>query len=136
MAKTVLRLTNNYAGVKANAAGTYTFSLATDLLLPSEVVSGTPTVDIYGATFSGEAASTITVSRNSVDIFNISPSTASSIDFSQMGMKETINNTSDIVVVITGKAQIYLELRKSAGYKTKLEFEQFGSHDDPAAQGS
>lgn len=133
MAKTVLRLTNNFAGVKASGAGTYTFDLDVDLLLATEVVAGTPTVNIAGAAFTGETASTITVSRNSVDIFNISPSTASAIDFSQMGMYDTIGNTSDIVVTITGKAQIYLQLKKVSGYKTMFQPEQYGSHDDPAS---
>lgn len=123
----VLRLTNNYAGVKASAAGTYTIDLDVTLKGTNETVSGTQKVNIAGATFSGETASTITVSRNGEDIFNISPSTASNIDFSQTGMYDTINNTSDISVVITGKAQIYLELKKMEGYKTTYTPEQTGS---------
>src|SRR5687768_8795742 len=95
MAKHILRLTNNYAGVKANAAGTYTFDLAVDLKLPTETISGTPKVNIAGATFSGEASSAITVTRNGVDIFNIAPSTASDIDFSQTGMYDNIERSEE-----------------------------------------
>lgn len=133
MAKHILRVTNNYAGVKANAAGTHTIDLDVDLKLATEAILGTPTVNIAGATFSGEAAASITVTRNGVDIFNISPSTASNIDFSQTGMIDNIENTKDIVVTITGKAQIYLELRKVAGYKTMFQPEQYGSYDNPAS---
>lgn len=136
MALHTLRLTNNYAGIKANAAGTHTIDLDVTLKKSNEVISGTPKVNIAGATFSGEAASAITVSRGGIDIFNISPSTASNIDFSQTGMCDNVNNTSDIVIVITGKAQIYLELKKVAGYNTMLEPEQYGVYDDPAAEGS
>lgn len=127
MNKHILRLTNNFAGIKVNGAGAATISLATDLKLAAESISGTPTVQITGATFSGEAGSAITVTRNTEDIFNITPSTASEIDFSQMGMCDNINATYDIIVTITGKAQIYLQLHKTAGYKTTWRPEQEGS---------
>ena len=42
-------------------------------------------------------------------------------------MCDTVNNTSDIVITITGKAQIYLELRKVSGYQTTYTPEQTGS---------
>lgn len=127
MALHTLRLTNNYAGIKANAAGTYTIDLDVTLKGTRETVSGIQVVNIISATFSGEAASTITVTRNSVDILNITPSVAGTIDFKNTGMCDTVNNTSDIVITITGKAQIYLELRKVSGYQTTYTPEQTGS---------
>lgn len=131
MAKSVLRLSGTSAGVKVYD-GTETISLATDLIDSREVVSGTPTVDIYAMIYSNA----FTITRNGVVIFKSTGTDPGRIEFSQFEMKDTVENTSDIVVDVAVGSQVYLLLRKTAGYKNKFEPEQFSVYDNPAAQGS
>ena len=58
-------------------------------------------------------------------------------DFEGQGFRDNTENSSDIVVAISGaEAHIYLTLRKVSGYATKVETAQFGSYDNPAVVGS
>ena len=136
MAATILRLTNSSAGLKCSGAATHTITLATDLLKASEVIQGTPTVNIQKVMWCGAAASTINITRNAVSIMDINSATAGSVDFSVFDMNETTNNTHNIVVTITGNAQIWLTLRKITGYATKIEPEQYGPTDNVGVVGS
>lgn len=50
---------------------------------------------------------------------------------------ESIEDSSDVVVTISGaQAECWLKLRKTAGYKTTIEPEQFGHYDDPSVAGA
>lgn len=132
MAKTVLRLTHNAAAVKVYGA-TETIDLQTDLLKANEELDGaTQRVSIYAIIASGA----YTITRNSVIIFQSTGTDPSTVNFNQFEMKDTIENASDIVVTVAAGYQVYLQLRKESGYKTKFEPEQFGSHDDPTQSGS
>ena len=138
MAKYVLTKTPTWSGVKCSGAGTYTFTLATDLLdATREALDGaTQTVNIQEVQLSGAAASNVNITRNAVSILDADPSQGVALNFSQSGFIESVNNTFDIVVTITGNAQIWMKLRKVSGYKSKIEPEQFGSYDNPAVSGS
>lgn len=138
MAKSILKLTNQTAAVKLIGAGTYTIALATDLLLPTEALAGTPvpTVNIIRVLTVGANASTANITRNAINIMDMNPSYGLDVDFTDSFFNETSSNISDIVVTITGNASVYLVLRKAAGYNTKLEYAQFGALDNPLVVGS
>jgi hypothetical protein len=134
---TVLKQTETLAVVKVFGAGG-TITLATDLLSPTMIVQGTPTVNIAYAQWniSGGAADRIVVTRNAVAVLNLAQN-AGELDMSgNGGWAETTGNTSNIVVTTTGVGEVYLTLRKVAGYKSRIEPETFGSYDNPAVVGS
>lgn len=91
---------------------------------------GVPTVDIIGMHWSGLANSVITIKRNNVIIAELSCTVPGSLDFRDKDFRDTVNNTSDIVVTSTGSAQLWLYLRKGAGYVSKVETAQFGPYDN------
>lgn len=137
--KTILKKTAQEAAVKvAGTDGSATISLADDLLPASQAltVGGTPTVNIISAHWTGAVSSTITIVRNSVTVLSIPADQPTQLDFEGMGFVDTISNTSDIVVTITGTAQVYLVLRKVEGYSSKVELAWFGQYDDPNQVGS
>ena len=140
VAKTVLKKAHQEAVVKvAGTAASATISLASDLLHTNQVLiaSGTPTVNIVGAHWTGAANSTITVVRNSVTILSIVADQPNNFDFEGLGFVDTVGNTSDIVVTIAGaEAAVYLRLRKVDGYDTKIETGIFGSYDDETRVGA
>ena len=82
--------------------------------------------------------STITITRNSVNILTLNGADAGDLDFSAgYGFVDNIENTSDVVVTVAGaEAQVYLTLRKVGGYATKVETAVFGAYDDQTAVGS
>lgn len=137
--KTILKKTHQEGIIKvAGTDGNATISLASDLLPTNQAltVSGTPTVNIVAAHWTGGTGSLITVVRNNVTILTIPADQPSQFDFEGMGFVDTISNTYDIVVTITGTAQLYLVVRKVDGYSTKIEYADFGQYDDPTAVGS
>lgn len=138
--KTVLKKTHQEAVVKvAGTAAGATIDLAADLLPAGQALDGeTQSVNIVGLQYSGLASSTITVTRNSVNIITLDAGGEGSIEFAAgSGFVDTIENTSDITVTIGGaEAQAYLILRKVGGYATKIETAVFGAYDDETAVGS
>jgi len=135
----VLKLTNTSAVVKVSGTdGTGTIALATDLLPTNQVVSGTPKVSIGYAQWniSPGASDTITVTRNSVNILHLFQN-AGELDMSgNGGYTDNTEEASNISVTITGTGDLYLTLRKTEGYVTKIEPEFYGQYDNPAAVGS
>lgn len=142
VAKTVLRATHQEAVVKvAGTAAAATISLASDLLPAAGQilkVGGTPTVNIVGVTWSGAIGGIVTISRNGTTVMTLVADNPGQLDFGGQGMvPDTINNTNDVVVTISGaQAECWLKLRKVAGYQTTIEPEQFGIYDNPAVAGS
>ena len=138
--KTVLKKTHQEAIVKvAGTAAGATIDLAADLLPAGQALDGaTQTVNIVGLQYSGLASSTITVTRNSVNIITLDAAGEGVIEFAAgAGFVDSIENTSDITVTIGGaEAQAYLILRKVGGYATKIETAVFGAYDDETAVGS
>lgn len=128
MAKYALRKTNNSAAFKIT--DTQTISLAVDCLLTGKESAVSPVCNISRFLWSGAAASTITVTRNSVKILDIAASAGCNLDFSQCEFNDNVENTKDIVVTITGNAQLYIVLKKQSGYNTFIETEQYSVYDD------
>ena len=120
--KTILKLTNTEAIIKLTgiAADTTTISLATDLLSGSEIVSGTPKVNIAAMVCYGIPGGYATVARGGVTVLNASNDALSMIDLTgRPFVPDTTGNTSDIVVTLnTQQCQVYIFVKKVAGYKS------------------
>jgi len=140
VAKTFLKISENEAVIKiAGTGSTSVISLATDLLASTQTLNGAiQTVDITGVTFSGENATLIQIVRNSVIVMTLPSSASNFYDFSgQMMPAENTQNTKDISVTISGgQGEVWIRVRKTTGYKSKIEYGLFGSYDDPTVTGS
>jgi hypothetical protein len=141
--KTVIKKTHQEAVVKvAGTAAAETISLASDLLPTGQVLDGgTQTVNIVGVTWTGATNGIITIGRGvagATTVMTLQANAAGSLEFGgQMMLPDTIANTTDIVVTISGaQAECWLRLRKSGGYKTTYEPEVFGPYDNQSAAGS
>ena len=137
MALAILRQTETLAVVKVYGAGATTITLATDLLSSTMTVTGTPTVNIAHVTWycSSGASDSVSIARNGVNIMHLYQN--GQFDFAgEGGFSDTVQNTQNIVVTITGTGGCYLTLRKEAGYSSKVEPWTFGSYDNPALVGS
>lgn len=139
MSKRVIKQTETSAVIKVTGTNvTETFTLATELLSPTMVVSGTPDVNITFAQWniSPGASDTITVRRNGVAILNLFQN-AGELDMGgNGGYADDTNSTHDIQVQIVGTGDIYLTLRKAGGYKSKVEPEFYGQYDNTTVVGS
>lgn len=91
-----------------------------DLLVANEIISGTPKVDLIGVSFTGHHLTVLTVSRNNQVLLSLPSTGASFLNLSGQDLtSDTSNNTSNIVVTITGgEGQCWLRLRKVGGYET------------------
>lgn len=141
MAKATLRNTHQEAVIKVSgeAATTETIVLADLVTTPGQVLDGaTQTVNIVGVTWTGQNATEITVTRNSVVVMTLPSTGSATIDFGGQALPpENTENTSSIEVSIAGgQGEVWLKLRKVGGYKTTIEPEQFGPYDDPTVAGS
>lgn len=138
MAKTILRKTPHKCAVKvAGGVGTDTITLATDLLHNTEVVDGTPTANIIALHWTGAANGVATISRNGTIISTLTGATAGELLFNDSEFVDTVNNTSDIEVAITGgQMEVWMLLRKADGYTSKIETAQFASYDNETVVGS
>jgi hypothetical protein len=140
VAKTVLKNTNQEAVVKvAGTDASATIDLSVDLLAASQALDGgTQTVNIAGLVWTGAIGGVITITRNSVVIASLQSNAAGALDFTgQMMIPETIQNTSDIVVTVSGaQAECWIRLRKVGGYATKVEPATYGSYDDETRVGA
>lgn len=124
--KTILKLTNTEAVIKISgvAGDTATISLATDLLKTGlEVLNGVaPRVTIAGFMVSGYETGRGSVDRNSVRVLTLTAISGVILDFTgnvSGFCVDSQNETSDIVVSITGgETQVYIYLKKAAGYKS------------------
>jgi len=137
--KTIIKNTNQETIIKVGGtAGSATISLATDCLASTQALDGaTQTVDIVTVQTNGLLNSGITVVRNSVAVMAFAPENSATFNFEGNGLRDTVQNTKDLVVTISGaEAHIYLTLRKVGGYATKVETAEFGSYDNPAVVGS
>ena len=140
VAKTVLKNTNQESVIKiAGTAASTTIDLSVDLLAGSQALDGdTQTVNIVGCQWVGLPDSVVTISRNSVNILTLPGGGADYIEFAAgSGFVDNIQNTSDIVVTISGaEAQCYLTVRKVGGYATKVETATYGAYDDVTRVGA
>lgn len=137
MSKAFLKLTNTKAIVKiSGAGGTDTIALATDLLLPSEAISGTPTVTLVAIHWTGELNAIATIKRNGVVFLDLQANAAAQMFFQDQEFTDNVNSTSDWSITTVGSMQIYLVLRKVSGYASKIETSQFSVYDNTNVVGS
>lgn len=130
--KRILRLTNQEAIVKIDGdVGSATIDLDVDLKLETEEIVGSPAVNIVVMQVSGKTGSTLSVARNSVNLWDLQAGSAECIDLLNIGgASDNTFNTSDIVVTSSGaEGQLILKLRKLSGYKTLIRTEQTGNQE-------
>lgn len=135
MALAILKNTHQETIVKAAEAGTYAVDIST-LANAGQAVVGTPAVNIAAVLWTGDVGSKIVLSRNGTVVLTMAGEAAAEFDFNCLGYVDTTENESDISIVITGSAQLFLTLRKVGGFATKIETAQFSVYDDTNAVGS
>lgn len=108
--------------IVADAAGSATIALATDLLRTNEeLFGGAPTVNLGAMEVSVQTGTEMTITRGGTLILNYFEN---SDGFELPWTADPQNNTSDIVVAFTGKGTAYLRLLKLNGYRPKFRPEQ------------
>ena len=132
MTKQAIRQTETICVYKVWGSGD-TINLATDLLSPTVELSGTPVprVNIIAISWwvSPGAGDTVTITRNSVPLFNLYQN--GQLDLGgNYGHVDNTQNTSNIVIAITGTGGCFLTLRKAAGYRSFIQPETYGSYDN------
>jgi hypothetical protein len=136
--KTILKRSKNEVVVKFGNSGgnnqTSTFDLDVDALISTEVIEGTVKINIVELSWSGLTGSNFILTRNGVSVFAGVGDNAEQFYFE--GYVDGQENTSDIVVSMSGEIYLYLVLRKNSGFTSKIETAQFGSYDNPAVLGS
>lgn len=127
--KFINKKTEGVAVVKIGGTGfNETISLTTDLLVPSQVVEGTMNVGIQHiqwATTNGTEK--IIITRNGVVVMELMGQ--GTFDLSGNGGFIDSQN-SDADLVCTGIGWMYITLRKTSGFKSKIETHKFGQYDD------
>lgn len=110
MAINVIKQTPLEAVVQViSANGTITLS---SLLSTSQVVSGTPTVNIKKIYYNAASGANIVITRNALEVFNAAFSGC--MDFT--GFALNLSNTSDIACAVPANSNVILVLHKVAGY--------------------
>jgi len=124
ISKTIIKLSHIESVIKvvADAAGSITIGLATDLLKSNEELDGaTPKVNIGAIDSAISNNSVVSVTRNAVLNMNLFENTQ------QMPMEygaDSTNNTFDIGVATTGACTVYFRLLKLQGYRPLFRPEQ------------
>ena len=138
--KTVLKSVNQETVIKvAGTAGAATIDLTTDLLASTQVLDGaTQVANIVSLVWTGATDGIIEIARNGVIITTLQANAAGALDFAgQQMIPETINNTSNIVVTISGaQAECWIRVKKLSGYKTKVEYATYGEYEDESRVGA
>jgi hypothetical protein len=128
--KRILRLTNQEAVVKVDGTlGPVTISLATDLKLPTEDISGSPSVYIVAMQVSGKAGCEFNITRGAESLWDLQANAGTNVNLHDMGgVTDGTLSTNDIVVTSSGAVgQLILKLRKQGGYRTKIRSAETGS---------
>lgn len=137
MAKNILKKTGSKVAVKVHGNNFgETITLNSDCLLSSEAIVGTPTANIVSIHWAGASGASATISRNSVKVIIVSGDNAGELLFLDTDFTESTENTHDLVVTSTGEMQVWIVLRKVAGYSSKIETAEFSVYDDTNAVGS
>lgn len=143
--KSILKKTHQEAVVKVSgSADSATISLSNDIVASGQELTGLLSsppaiaVNITGLVWTGDTNGIITITRNSVVVATLQANAAGSLEFNGQSMiPDSTENWADLVVTISGaQAECWIKLRKVSGYRTTIEPEQFGSHDDPTVAGS
>lgn len=131
-----MKLTETLATVKITGTGSDTIVLATDLLSPTQELSGAGEQNVGIQFIQWTTGGNITITRNAVTVFELYGATGIFDLSGYNGMLDTQESLSDIVVTITGGGSLLINLRKIAGYNSKIEPYAFGQYDNPEAVGS
>lgn len=138
--KTILKNVNQETVIKvAGTADSATIDLSTDLVASTQVVDGeTQTVNIIGLVWTGAPDGIIQITRGGVIITTLQANAAGALEFAgQQMISDSINNTSDLVVTISGaQAECWIRVRKISGYATKVETATYGAYDDETRVGA
>jgi hypothetical protein len=136
LSTSTLKLNDTEAVVKAyGSADNVTIALA-DLIPASQALDGgTQTVNINKIEWAGSNGSTLTIARGSETIIAVDSTGSDSLEFGA-GYSDSVANTDDLLVTVTGSVSVYLTLRKVSGYANKVETAQFSVYDDVNAVGS
>lgn len=137
--KTILKLTEADAVVKVAGTGAAaTITLDTDLLSSTQEVSGDPSVTISGLQWTGATNGIAEVKRGDVVIATLQANAAGALEMNgQTMIPDAIGSTDDITVTISGaQAECWLRLKKTGGYKSKVENAIYGHYDDPTRVGA
>jgi hypothetical protein len=123
-------------GAAAIAGTTFKISYAT------QVVVGTPIVNIIGAQWAGEAGAIYKVNRGGTRVVSLLADNGNFMDFVELFPAEPTNNTQDISVTIVNasaaavQGEVWLRLRKVDGYAGKIETTLYGIYDNVLVTGS
>jgi hypothetical protein len=132
------------ATLKADAPETVTGADAY-VKFTTQVIDGTPSVNIVSVIASGWLGSKYTISRGGINVFTCAPENSPAIQFNQMGISDSVNNTDDLVITHDlsnaelypdSNCQSWIVLRKVSGFKTKIENATYGAYDDPLRVGA
>ena len=137
--KTIIKNTNQEAVVKIGGTdGSATIDLQTDILAATQALDGaTQTVNIVNCITAGNLGAAVNITRNGVPVLAFAPENSGKLQMNDAGFTDTQENTSDIVVTISGaEAHIFLVLRKVSGYASKVETATFSIYDNVNAVGS
>ena len=111
----------------------------------TQVIDGTPSVNIVSVIASGWLGSKYTIARGDFNVFTCAPENSPSIQFNQYGISESVSNTEDLVishglsnaeVYPDSNCQSWIVLRKVSGFKSKVENATYGAYDDPLRVGA
>lgn len=104
----------------------------------SDTLDGTREVSITGLTWTGAPNGVITIDRNDVVITTLQANASGTIYFDGQSMvPDSVNSTQDITVTFsTAAGELWLKLRKVAGYSSTVEYEKYGSYDDETRIGA
>ena len=136
MAKAVLKLTETSAVVKVTGTGATTINLDTDLLSPTQVLSGTVARRVGISFIQYSTGGNIIISRNGVNVFELHNNTGTFDLAGYGGCSDYTDANQNIVVTITGGGTMLIALRKDAGYDSKIETHKFGPYDNTTVVGS
>jgi len=136
--------TDTNATLKANSPETVSGADAY-VKFTTQVIDGTPSVNIVSVIASGWLGSKYTITRGDFNVFTCAPENSPAIQFNQYGISESVNNTEDLVIShglsndVTypdSNCQSWIVLRKISGFKTKIENATYGAYDDPLRVGA
>ena len=119
--KTIIKLSNTEAVIRISgvAGDTATIILDSDLLLPLEYLNNDPIQVNIGAVYcAGVKGGYASLIRNNLTILNVANKSLEPTHLlGEPFVPDSINNTSNIVVTITGQqSQVYIYLKKVSGF--------------------
>lgn len=138
LTKQIIKQTETLTVIKVfGTTDTATIDLSTDLLSSTMALSGTLDVSITHVMWyvSPGVADQITVVRNSIPVMNLFQN--GFLDFAGEGaFADDTQSASNLVVTIVGTGGIYITLRKTGGYKSKIEPWAYSVYDNETVVGS